>query len=262
MVAYSGGVDSTFLAAVAHQTLGDRSVAVTASSPSLPPGELDKASDLAKELGLHHRVIETREVEEPSYVSNGPRRCYFCKSHLYHRFQAIAKEEGYAQVIDGATLDDNKDFRPGAAAARELGVRSPLVEIGFTKEEIREHSQGMGLPTWDKPAQACLASRVPYGTPITVEILSQIAKAERYLHEIGVRQLRVRHHGSIARIETSAENINLLIKPNVRQKLVEQFKQLGYLYITIDLEEYESGRLNQELRIIGREDHRGHPPTN
>ncbi|MCZ6789062.1 MAG: ATP-dependent sacrificial sulfur transferase LarE [Chloroflexi bacterium] len=248
VVAYSGGVDSAFLAAMAHQSLGDQCIAVTASSPSLPPGELEKASDLAKRLGLRHRVIETREVEEPDYAANGPRRCYFCKSHLYRHFQALAKEEGYVHVVDGATLDDNEDFRPGAAAAREWGVRSPLVEVGFTKEEIREHSREMGLPTWDKPAQACLASRVPYGTPVTVEVLGQIGKAERYLHEIGVRQLRVRHHGTTARIELAPEEMPLLIEPAVRQKVVERFKGLGYLYVTVDLEAYQAGSLNRELR--------------
>ena len=258
VVAYSGGVDSTFLAAVARQRLGDRCLAVTASSPSLPPGELEAASELAKRLRLHHRVIETREVEEPEYAANGPRRCYFCKSHLYRHFQALAKEEGYAYVVDGATLDDNEEFRPGATAAREWGVRSPLVEIGFTKEELREHSREMGLPTWDKPAQACLASRVPYGTPVTIETLDQIAQAERYLHAIGVRQLRVRHHGTTARIEVTPEEMPLLIESTVRQQVVERFKDLGYLYVTIDLEAYRAGSLNGELRPRTPKDQR-HP---
>ena len=261
VVAYSGGVDSAFLAAMAHRSLGDRCIAVTASSPSLPPGELEKASDLAKRLGLHHRVIETREVEEPEYAANGPRRCYFCKSHLYRRFRALAEEEGYVHVVDGATLDDNEDFRPGAAAAREWGVRSPLVEVGFTKEDIREHSREMGLPTWDKPAQACLASRVPYGTPVTIEVLGQIAKAERYLHEIGVRQLRVRHHGTTARIEMAPEEMPLLIQPAVRQKVVERFKGLGYLYVTVDLEAYQAGSLNRELRPRTPQGQRHHYPS-
>ena len=261
VVAYSGGVDSAFLAAMAHQNLGDQCVAVTASSPSLPPGELEKATDLAKRLGLHHRVIETREVEEPDYAANGPRRCYFCKSHLYRHFRALAKEVGYIHVVDGATLDDNEDFRPGAAAAREWGVRSPLVEVGFTKKEIREHSREMGLPTWDKPAQACLASRVPYGTPVTIEVLGQIAEAERYLHEIGARQLRVRHHGTTARIEMAPEEMPLLIEPTVREQVVERFKELGYLYVTVDLEAYQAGRLNRELRPHTPQGQRHHYPS-
>ena len=259
VVAYSGGVDSSFLAEVAHQRLGDRCLAVTASSPSLPPWELEEAKGLAERLGLRHRVIETREVEEPGYAANGPRRCYFCKSYLYEHFHAIAQEEGYAFVVDGATLDDQQEFRPGAQAAREWGVRSPLVEVGFTKREIRQFSRQMGLPTWDKPAQACLASRVPYGTPVTIETLQQIARAERYLREMGFRQLRVRHHGDTARIELLPEKIAGLMEPARREQVVRQLKGLGYQYVTVDLQGYQAGSLNRVLRpgvLRGRR--RGH----
>ncbi len=256
VVAYSGGVDSSFLAEVAHQRLGDRCLAVTASSPSLPPWEMEEARELAERLGLRHRVIETREVEEPGYAANGPRRCYFCKSYLYEHFHAIAQEEGYAFVVDGATLDDQQEFRPGAQAAREWGVRSPLVEIGLTKQEIRQFSRQMGLPTWDKPAQACLASRVPYGTPVTIETLQQIARAERCLREMGFRQLRVRHHGDTARIELLPEEMAGLMEPARREEVVRQLKGLGYQYVTVDLQGYQAGSLNRVLRGR-RRGHRG-----
>lgn len=248
VVAYSGGVDSTFLAAVAHQKLGNNSIAVIASSPSLPPGELENATNIAETIGLNYRIIQTYEVEEPGYAENGPRRCYFCKQHLYKNFRNLANEEGYLHVIDGATIDDKNDFRPGAAAARELNIRSPLIETGLTKKEIRSYSKEMGLPTWDKPAQACLSSRVPYGTPVTIETLNQISEAERFLHEVGIQQLRVRHHGNTARIEVSSQDMKRLIQPDLRQQIVDRFKKLGYLYVSIDLEPYQTGNLNRELR--------------
>ncbi len=248
VVAYSGGVDSSFVAAVAHQKLGSHCLAVTASSPSLSPWELEEAQELARRLGWHHRVIETHEVEEPGYVANGARRCYFCKNHLYSHFIAIAREEGYALVVDGANVDDLEEFRPGQDAAREWGIRSPLVEANLTKEEIRELSREMGLPTWDKPAQACLASRVPYGTLVTIDTLNQIARAERCLRELGFRQLRVRHHGNTARIELAPEDISQLMEASRRRAVVERFKELGYLYVTLDLEGYRAGSLNRVLR--------------
>jgi uncharacterized protein len=160
----------------------------------------------------------------------------------------LADKEGYLHVIDGATIDDKNDFRPGATAARELNIRSPLVETGLTKQEIRSYSKKMGLPTWDKPAQACLSSRVPYGTPVTIETLHQISSAEQFLHKIGIQQLRVRHHGNTARIEISSQDMKRLIRPNLRQQIVDRFKELGYLYISIDLEPYQTGNLNRELR--------------
>ena len=248
VVAYSGGVDSSFLAVMAHQKLGTRCLAVTASSPSLAPWELKEARELAKRLGLRHRVIETQEVEEPGYAANGARRCYFCKNHLYERFTAIARDEGYAFVVNGANVDDEDDFRPGLDAATEWGVRSPLLEVALTKEEIRGLSREMGLPTWDKPAQACLASRIPYGTPVAIESLNQIAQAEMCLREMGFRQLRVRHHGNTARIELAPEEMPRLMDIAKRHRVVERFKELGYLYVTVDLEGYQAGSLNRVLR--------------
>ena len=247
VVAFSGGVDSSFLAAMAHQKLGSRCLAVTASSPSLAPWELEESEELARRLGFRHRVIETQEVEDPGYAANGARRCYFCKNHLYERFTAIARDEGYAYVVNGANVDDEDDFRPGLDAAVEWGVRSPLLEVALTKDEIRSLSREMGLPTWNKPAQACLASRIPYGSPVSIATLKQIAQAEMYLRSLGLRQLRVRHHGNTARIELAPNELPQLMDTTVRRGIVEQFKKLGYLYVTVDLEGYQTGSLNRVL---------------
>jgi uncharacterized protein len=249
VVAYSGGVDSSFLAAVSHQSLGIRSLAVTANSPSLAPWELEEATALATHLGLNHRVIETRENEEPGYAANGARRCYFCKNHLYSHFHDIATKEGYRYVVDGSTTDDLKEFRPGGEAAREWAVQSPLVDVGLNKNEIRELSHTLGLPTWDKPAQACLASRVPYGIRVTTEILDKIAQAEGYLRELGFKQLRVRHHDSVARIELPPEELCFLLEPNIRSSVTSKLKKIGYQYVSADLDGYQTGSLNRSLRL-------------
>ncbi|MCH8088760.1 MAG: ATP-dependent sacrificial sulfur transferase LarE, partial [Chloroflexi bacterium] len=233
IVAYSGGVDSAFLAVTARETLGDKALAVTADSPSLPRSELEEATDLAKEWGLRHRVIATDEMNSPGYQENSSRRCYFCKSELYSRLTALAKEEGIAWIANGTNVDDLGDFRPGLDAASEIGVRSPLYEAGLTKAEIRQLSREMGLPTWDKPAMACLASRVPYGTRVTPEVLLQIEKAESYLKGLGIRDLRVRHHDTIARIEVDSEGISLLAQDAVRRDLVRHFRSIGYTYVTL-----------------------------
>ena len=194
IVAYSGGVDSAFLAAAANETLGPRALAVTAKSPSLAPSELRDAVDLAARLGLNHRVVETHEVERHDYAANDPNRCFFCKDELYTYLSGYAEREGYTNIANGTNTDDLGDFRPGLNAAKQYGVRSPMVEADLSKAEIRALSKEMGLPTWDKPAQACLSSRIPYGTPVTVEALERIAKAEEFLRDLGIRQLRVRHH--------------------------------------------------------------------
>ena len=257
VVAYSGGVDSALLAAAAHEAIGTRALSVTAKSPSLAPAELREAVELAESLGLHHRVIDTNEVERADYQANAPDRCFFCKDELYTQLTGLAKEEGFGFVANGANLDDLGDHRPGLRAAEQYGVRSPLVEAGLTKAEIRALSKEKGLPTWDKPAQACLSSRVPYGTPVTVEALERIAKAEEFLRELGLRQLRVRHHDTVARIEVEAEDIPLLVREDIRKQVAERFRAIGYAYVTLDLEGFRSGSLNEVLgglRVKGPSD--------
>ena len=252
VVAYSGGVDSAFLAAAANDTLGERALAVTANSPSLAPSELREAEELALRLGLNHRVILTREVEREDYQANNPNRCFFCKDELYTHLSRFAPEEGYDWIANGTNVDDLGDFRPGLNAAKQYGVRSPLVEAELTKAEIRELSRGMGLPTWDKPAQACLSSRIPYGTVVTVEALTRIAQAEEFLHGLGIRQLRVRHHDNVARIEVEAADLAKLVDESVRQRVVDRFREIGYSYVTLDLQGFRSGSMNEVLAGLKR----------
>ena len=252
VVAYSGGVDSAFLAATANDTLGERALAVTANSPSLAPSELREAEELAQRLGLNHRVIHTQEVEREDYQANNPNRCFFCKDELYTHLSRFAPEEGYDWIANGTNVDDLGDFRPGLNAAKQYGVRSPLVEAELTKAEIRELSRGMGLPTWDKPAQACLSSRIPYGTVVTVEALTRIAQAEEFLHGLGIRQLRVRHHENVARIEVEAADLAKLVDESVRQRVVDRFREIGYSYVTLDLQGFRSGSMNEVLAGLKR----------
>ena len=259
IVAYSGGVDSTYLSAVACEVLGARALAVTASSPSLAPSELNEAKATAERLGLNHRVIETREVERPDYQANNASRCYFCKDELYTELLALGAQEGYAHVANGANVDDLGDFRPGLSAAKRHRVRSPMVEAGLSKEDIRQLSREMGLPTWDKPAQACLSSRIPYGTPVSVEALGRIARAEEFLRGLGIKQLRVRHHGSTARIEVEPSDLALLVVDDVRQAVSKFFRSIGYAYVTLDLDGYRSGSLNEVLSASHRTQET--PPT-
>ena len=249
IVAYSGGVDSTFLAATAHDVLGENCLAVTASSPSMAPNDLEEATATARDLGLRHRVIETKEVQDPRYVANDARRCYFCKLELYAWLQPMAAEEGYDWIASGTNLDDLKDFRPGLKAGQEHGIRNPMVEAGLSKEDIRTLSRERGLPTWDKPAQPCLSSRIPYGMPVSVEALTRIARAESYLKGLGLREFRVRHHDSIARIEAEPGEMSKLLEPGVREELVDEMRALGYLYVTLDLAGFRTGSLNAALKI-------------
>ena len=247
IVAYSGGVDSAFLVAASQRILGDRTIAITAHSPSLSEDELTDAVELASDNSWNHRVILTDEINDPRYAANDTKRCFFCKTELYTHLIEIARAEGWNEVANGTNSDDLGDFRPGLDAARDFTVRSPLVDAGLTKAEIRTLSQEMGLPTWDKPAQACLASRIPYGTTVTVEALTQIAKAERGLREAGFRQLRVRLHNDVARIEVPVEDLALMIDDQTRRTIVKKIREAGYLYVTLDLAGFRSGSLNEAI---------------
>ncbi|MBM3286738.1 MAG: ATP-dependent sacrificial sulfur transferase LarE [Candidatus Eisenbacteria bacterium] len=247
VVAYSGGADSAFLLMAAHEALGDRCVGVTAFSPSMPRAELESAVATAREIGAPHRVIETHELDDPQYRENSPMRCYFCKGDLFDRLLEFAKENRYAVVADGSNVDDIGDHRPGMQAARDRGVRSPLQMIGLGKQDIRALARQRGLSTWDKPAAACLSSRIPYGTEVTAERLATIEKSEMILKELGIRQLRVRHHGEIARIEVVPEDFARVIEN--RRQILERMKALGFLFVTIDLEGFRSGSLNAGLDL-------------
>ena len=247
IVAYSGGVDSAFLAVTANQVLGQQAMAVTAKSPSLAPSELEGAVELAQRFGLNHRIIETKEVERADYLANNPNRCFFCKDELYTHLAALATSENVAWVANGTNADDLGDFRPGLEAAKQYGVRSPLVEAGLVKEEIRRFSKEMDLPVWDKPAQACLSSRIPYGTPVSVEALTRIAQAEEFLRGLGLKQLRVRHHGAVARIEVPPEDFISLLEGDTREQISKRFKAIGYSYVTLDLDGFRSGSMNEVL---------------
>src|SRR3990172_11257372 len=228
VVAFSGCVDSTLVAAAAYDALGERALAVTGVSPAVPAPEVAEARDLARRIGIAHELIETYELEREGYVENSPQRCFHCKTELYGLLWEVPRERGIAFVVDGCNVDDLGDHRPGRVAADEHGVRSPLIEAGLTKEEIRALSHERGLPTWDKPAMACLSSRIPYGTPVTVEALSRVDAAEAFLRSLGIRQLRVRHHGDVARIEVEPEDMTLLLRVGNRELVVERLKELGY----------------------------------
>lgn len=246
VVAYSGGTDSTLVAAVAARALGSRALAVTAVSPSLPPGEAEEARRVAERLGVRHRTVRTRETEKPEYLANGTDRCYHCKSELYDVLGSIAEAAGADTVVSGANLDDLGDFRPGLRAAGEHGVRHPLVEVAMSKAEVREAARALGVPTWDKPASACLSSRIAFGVRISVDELSKVGRAERVLKDLGFRQCRVRVHGDLVRIEVETEDLERLAQPAVREAVVAALSALGYRYVTMDLGGFRSGSMNPE----------------
>ncbi|ALF53119.1 hypothetical protein ACX27_10125 [Nostoc piscinale CENA21] len=249
LIAYSGGVDSTLVAKIAYDILGDRALAVTAVSPSLLPEELEDAKIQAATIGISHQIVPTNEMENPNYTSNPVNRCYFCKSELHDTLKPLAVELGYPYVVDGVNADDLHDYRPGIQAAKERGARSPLAEIGVSKLEVRQLSQQLGLPWWDKPAQPCLSSRFPYGEEITVAKLQRVGRAEIYLRKLGWDNLRVRSEGDTARIELAPEKIKDFVLAVDLPAVVGAFQEFGFIYVTLDLEGYRSGKLNQILRV-------------
>src|SRR5919199_1768364 len=251
LIAYSGGVDSTLVAKIAYDVLGDRALAVTAVSPSLLPEELEDARIQAAAIGIAHEVIQTHEMDNPNYTSNPVNRCYFCKSELHDTLKPLALAKGYPYVVDGVNADDLKDYRPGIQAAKERGARSPLAEVGVTKAQVRQISKQLGLPWWDKPAQPCLSSRFPYGEEITVTKLQRVGRAEIYLRKLGFSNLRVRSEVDTARIELPPEQIKEFVLTTDLQKLVSAFQEFGFLYVTLDLEGYSSGKLNRVLQSAG-----------
>lgn len=248
VVAYSGGVDSTLLLRAAKESLGEAHVvAVTALSPLYPDRELAGAKRMAQEMDVKHILIESNELEIDGFSKNPSNRCYFCKKELFEEMQNLARKEAISFVVEGSTLDDEKDHRPGRRAIQELGIRSPLQEARFTKEDVRELSRTLGLPTWDKPSFACLASRFPYGEEITPEGLRMVDEAEDFLFSLGFKQVRVRHYQSLARIEVYPEEMSRLMNGSLREKVVNRLKKIGYRYVTLDLQGFRSGSMNEVL---------------
>ncbi len=247
VLAYSGGVDSAFLGAMATQALGKNLLAVTADSPSIPRSELEAAARLARRLGMRHEVIETSELSNPAYAENPPDRCFHCKGELFSRLRTLAGERGVQHVLDGANADDRGDHRPGRRAAAQWQVRSPLAETGWTKEEVRAGSRRLGLPTADRPASACLASRIPYGQVVTIEALGRVERAEAALVALGFSGCRVRHHEDVARIELAPEQIERMLDADRRAAAAHAVREAGFRFVALDLEGYRTGRLNESL---------------
>jgi uncharacterized protein len=248
VVAFSGGADSAYLAWMAHYTLGKRALAITALSPSFSKFDRDQAESFAHKENLRHEFVETHEFENPLYVMNQADRCYHCKTELFGVLAKVRATRGFGAVTYGVNADDMKDFRPGHRAASEFGVVAPLLDAGLSKEEIRELSRRAGLATWDRPASACLSSRVPYGMPVTVENLSRIERAENALREFGFRQIRVRSHGELARIEIAPDELPRALQVDMAEALAERIRATGFTYVTLDLEGYRQGSLNAALK--------------
>ena len=249
IVAYSGGVDSAFLAYAAHRALGDAVLCVTADSPSYPERHRTIARRVAAQVGFNHLIIQTSEMARPEYRANPANRCYYCKHELYTHLSSIARERGIPVIADGSNADDRGDYRPGRQAAREFGVRSPLDEAGLTKDDIRELSRRAGLPTWDEPASACLSSRIPYFSEVTAEKLQMIERAEAVLRDLGFRICRVRHHDAIARLELGRDEIARALEPATAETIDRELRAIGYAHVTVDLRGYRLGSLNDALRL-------------
>jgi len=247
LIAYSGGVDSTFLLKVAHDTLNSKAVALTAISPTYPPEEIEEAKRLCNKIGIKQILADSNEMNEPNFASNPPDRCYYCKTELFDICVEKAREEGLSYILDGTNADDELDYRPGRKAAKEHSILSPLKEAGFTKQEIRELSREMGIDTWDKPSFACLSSRFPYGTEITDGRLRIIGDAERFLKTLGFRIFRVRYHDKIARLELGEEDFRKILDLSTKRAIADKFKSLGFTYVTLDIEGYRQGSMNEAL---------------
>ena len=246
-VAFSGGVDSTLVAVAAHRVLGSKALAVTAVSAALAKRELKETVSLAARFGFPHRIIHTNEMEREGYVANSPQRCYFCKTELYSQLTELADQESIKWVVNGANTDDIGDYRPGMVAASEHRVRSPMVEVGLTKADVRVIAKILDIPIWDKPAQPCLSSRIPYGTPVTVENLSKVEQAEDYLRGLGLREVRARHHDRLCRIEVGEDEMDFAFER--RKEIVSAIKKIGYLWVSIDMSGLRSGSLNDQLKL-------------
>jgi uncharacterized protein len=257
VLAYSGGVDSSLLLRAAAEVMGHRLIAVTAVSETYPAGELEAAQEFARTLGVTHRILHTQELASEEFARNSPERCYFCKKELYGKLKKIAETEGISCILDGSNADDLDDYRPGRKAAEEFSVRSPLVEAGLSKSDVRELARFLNLPVWDKPSLACLSSRIPYGTRITPDIIETIQTAEHHLRVLGFGQVRVRHHGEIARIEIDREAFRQLLSDDAIEKITAALRGLGYIYVCLDLEGYRTGSMNaaldRERKARGRE---------
>ena len=247
VVAYSGGVDSSYVAYIANAELGPRAVCITGQSASLPAYQRAEIDRIVEKFGFQHEIIQTEELENPGYSANNPDRCFFCKDELYTKLESVARNRGIQNIVDGSTIDDLGDYRPGRRAAMQHAVRSPLIEVGLSKTEVRELSRRATLPTWDKPASPCLSSRIAYGTPVTIERLSKVDRGEEILREFGFREFRVRHHDQLVRLEIAQAEMDRVMRKEVFQELAARFRELGFKYVTLDLEGFRSGSMNEVL---------------
>ena len=247
IVAYSGGVDSSYVAYIANEELGSSAVCITGQSASLPAYQRDEIDRVVEKFGFQHELIDTEELENPNYQANNSNRCFFCKDELYGKLETVAQTRGIKFIVDGSTVDDLGDFRPGRQAAAQHAVRSPLIEVGLSKSEVRELSRRAGLPTWDKPASPCLSSRIAYGTTVTIERLSKVDRGEEILREFGFREFRVRHHDQLVRLEIAPSEMDRVLRKDLLDELAKGFRELGFKYVTLDLEGFRSGSMNEVL---------------
>jgi uncharacterized protein len=249
IVAYSGGVDSSYVAYVANEELGPRAVCITGQSASLPSYQNAEIKTVVDKFRFHHEIIRTDELQNPNYSANNADRCYFCKDELYNKLESVARSRGIQHIVDGSTVDDLDDYRPGRQAAKQHAVRSPLIEVGLSKNEVRELSRRATLPTWDKPASPCLSSRIAYGTTVTIERLNKVDRGEEILREFGFREFRVRHHDTLVRLEIAAAEMDRVLRKDVVEQLAARFRELGFKYVTLDLQGFRSGSMNEALPI-------------